>query len=220
MNPNIDSCSKGPLVPGQPLCLWHSATFTWDGRYVVFGDEAGGGTGSECAADDPATRGAFCMIVCRVRLRPSGRSSSRARRRRTTRATRLHRAHHELRPHQRTLRPPDLLVLGRNERDQLDEPGVSAGDRVLRRRASLDGHRRSGQHRSSPDEHVDHVLVQRPHVHDGRWHEPDGRDCERRSARLRGLPPRPAVADAGVELLALQPADAGEPDAVPRDVAR
>ena len=61
MNPNIDSCSKGPLVPGQPLCLWHSATFTWDGRYVVFGDEAGGGTGSECAADDPATRGAFWM---------------------------------------------------------------------------------------------------------------------------------------------------------------
>jgi hypothetical protein len=57
-NPNIDSCAR-TVTAGVPLCLWHSATFTWDGRYVVFGDEAGGGGGSECSSEDPATRGAF-----------------------------------------------------------------------------------------------------------------------------------------------------------------
>jgi hypothetical protein len=59
VNPNIDVCSQQAPPAGQQLCLWHSATFTWDGRYVVFGDEAGGGGGSECAADDPQTKGAF-----------------------------------------------------------------------------------------------------------------------------------------------------------------
>ena len=59
VNPAIDSCAQAAPPAGQQLCLWHSATFTWDGKYVVFGDEAGGGTGSECASDDPQTKGAF-----------------------------------------------------------------------------------------------------------------------------------------------------------------
>ena len=44
-NPNVD--------------FWHSATFTWDGRTVLFGDEAGGGTQPRCRASDPATVGAI-----------------------------------------------------------------------------------------------------------------------------------------------------------------
>jgi hypothetical protein len=59
VNPAIDSCAQAAPPAGQQLCLWHSATFTWDGKYVVFGDEAGGGGGSECAQDDPQTKGAF-----------------------------------------------------------------------------------------------------------------------------------------------------------------
>jgi len=59
VNPAIDTCARVAASPGNPLCLWHSATFTSDGRYVVFDHESGGGGGSECAADDPATRGAF-----------------------------------------------------------------------------------------------------------------------------------------------------------------
>ncbi len=59
VNPAIDVCAQQTPPAGTQLCLWHSATFTWDGRYVVFGDEAGGGGGSECAADDPRTKGAF-----------------------------------------------------------------------------------------------------------------------------------------------------------------
>jgi hypothetical protein len=39
--------------------FWHSATFSYDGRRVVFGDEAGGGTGPACTSTDPATRGAL-----------------------------------------------------------------------------------------------------------------------------------------------------------------
>jgi hypothetical protein len=58
VNPAIDNCARSS-TPGVPVCLWHSATFTWDGKYVVFGDEAGGGGGSECGAEDPASRGAF-----------------------------------------------------------------------------------------------------------------------------------------------------------------
>jgi hypothetical protein len=38
--------------------FWHNAVFTWDGRYVVFTDEAGGGGDPWCAAGVPATIGA------------------------------------------------------------------------------------------------------------------------------------------------------------------
>jgi hypothetical protein len=38
--------------------FFHSAAFTWDGQVVVFGDEAGGGTGPRCRDRDPATLGA------------------------------------------------------------------------------------------------------------------------------------------------------------------
>ncbi len=37
---------------------WHSATFTWDGKRAVFGDEAGGGGLPRCRVVDPATTGA------------------------------------------------------------------------------------------------------------------------------------------------------------------
>ena len=39
--------------------FWHSATFSYDGRRVVFGDEAGGGTGPACTRTDAPTRGAL-----------------------------------------------------------------------------------------------------------------------------------------------------------------
>jgi hypothetical protein len=61
VNPAIDTCARTAATATNPLCLWHSATFTWDGKYVVFGDEAGGGGGAECSSEDPATRGAFWL---------------------------------------------------------------------------------------------------------------------------------------------------------------
>jgi hypothetical protein len=39
--------------------FWHSATFSYDGERVIFGDEAGGGTGPACTSADPPTRGAL-----------------------------------------------------------------------------------------------------------------------------------------------------------------
>jgi hypothetical protein len=39
------------------VAFWHSATFSYDGRRVVFGDEAG--TGPACTSADPMTRGAL-----------------------------------------------------------------------------------------------------------------------------------------------------------------
>jgi hypothetical protein len=39
--------------------FWHSATFSWDGRTAVFGDEAGGGTSPRCRQLDPPTLGAL-----------------------------------------------------------------------------------------------------------------------------------------------------------------
>ncbi len=62
VNPAIDTCARAaPTPPANPLCLWHSATFTWDGKYMVFGDEAGGGGSAECSSEDPPTRGAFWL---------------------------------------------------------------------------------------------------------------------------------------------------------------
>lgn len=39
--------------------FFHSATFTWDGTTVLFGDEAGGGTRPRCRTQDPSTLGAI-----------------------------------------------------------------------------------------------------------------------------------------------------------------
>jgi hypothetical protein len=39
--------------------FWHSASFTWDGSTVLFGDEAGGGTSPRCRESDPDTVGAI-----------------------------------------------------------------------------------------------------------------------------------------------------------------
>jgi hypothetical protein len=39
--------------------FFHSATFSWDGETVVFGDEAGGGTGPRCRTRDADTLGAL-----------------------------------------------------------------------------------------------------------------------------------------------------------------
>jgi hypothetical protein len=38
--------------------IWHSGGFTWDGKVVIFGDEAGGGGEAWCKQGDPSTRGA------------------------------------------------------------------------------------------------------------------------------------------------------------------
>ena len=54
---------EAPTVVGRVhnpnVEFFHSATFSWDGRTVVFGDEAGGGTGPRCRAQDPVTLGAL-----------------------------------------------------------------------------------------------------------------------------------------------------------------
>jgi hypothetical protein len=41
------------------VAFWHSAAFSYDGRRVIFGDEAGGGTGPACRSSDPKTLGAL-----------------------------------------------------------------------------------------------------------------------------------------------------------------
>lgn len=39
--------------------FWHSSSFTWDGKLVLFGDEAGGGTSPRCRTQDAPTLGAM-----------------------------------------------------------------------------------------------------------------------------------------------------------------
>jgi hypothetical protein len=46
-------------VRNANMAFWHSAALTWDGKYVAFGDEAGGGSANVCKADDPTTVGAI-----------------------------------------------------------------------------------------------------------------------------------------------------------------
>lgn len=40
---------------------WHNSAFTWDGKYIAWGDEAGGGIFPECEATDPPTTGAIWL---------------------------------------------------------------------------------------------------------------------------------------------------------------
>jgi hypothetical protein len=37
-----------PVVNNANIDLWHSASFSWDGKVVAFGDESGGGGGARC----------------------------------------------------------------------------------------------------------------------------------------------------------------------------
>jgi LVIVD repeat len=56
-----------PLGPASPNTteIWHSAQFTWDGRYVVFDDEHGGGSGSGCAGSADRTGNGWIYEVRR-----------------------------------------------------------------------------------------------------------------------------------------------------------
>jgi hypothetical protein len=49
-------------VVDKGFAYWHSATFSNDGRKVVFTDEWGGGTRPRCRASDPATWGADAIF--------------------------------------------------------------------------------------------------------------------------------------------------------------
>lgn len=46
-------------VHNSNVDIWHSASFTYDGRLALFGDEAGGGGAPRCRASDPDTLGAI-----------------------------------------------------------------------------------------------------------------------------------------------------------------
>jgi hypothetical protein len=46
-------------VHNSNVDIWHSASFTWDGKVVLFGDEAGGGGQPRCRTTDPASVGAL-----------------------------------------------------------------------------------------------------------------------------------------------------------------
>jgi LVIVD repeat len=48
-------------VDNPNIGAWHNAAFTWDGKYIAFGDEAGGGVFPECEATDPDTKGAIWL---------------------------------------------------------------------------------------------------------------------------------------------------------------
>ena len=57
--------------------FFHSAAFSWDGRTVVFGDEAGGGTGPRCRPQDADTLGALWFYDVRASTTWTTRPSSR-----------------------------------------------------------------------------------------------------------------------------------------------
>ena len=55
---NLEQPVTTARIHNPSVDIWHSAAFTWDGKGVVFGDEAGGGTAPRCRASDPTTLGA------------------------------------------------------------------------------------------------------------------------------------------------------------------
>jgi hypothetical protein len=48
-------------VDNTAVGAWHNSAFTWDGKYVAWGDEAGGGVLPECEATDADTKGAIWL---------------------------------------------------------------------------------------------------------------------------------------------------------------
>jgi hypothetical protein len=58
--------------------FWHSAAFSQDGRRVIFGDEAGGGTGPACTSADRLPAARFGSTTSGASTASRRRSSSRA----------------------------------------------------------------------------------------------------------------------------------------------
>jgi len=52
-------------IHNEAIEIWHSATFTWDGEVVLFGDEHGGGTAPGCAGEEDTTGNIWFYRVVR-----------------------------------------------------------------------------------------------------------------------------------------------------------
>jgi hypothetical protein len=52
LNPRLLWRFDHPVVDTRNIDLWHSATFSWDGKVVAFGDESGGGGAARCTDPD------------------------------------------------------------------------------------------------------------------------------------------------------------------------
>jgi hypothetical protein len=48
LNPKFLWRFDDPAIKTENIDLWHSATFSWDGKVVAFGDESGGGGAARC----------------------------------------------------------------------------------------------------------------------------------------------------------------------------
>ena len=173
----------------DPLfAYWHGATFSNDGKAVLFTDEWGGGYGARCRATDQLSWGADAIYEI-VNKKLVFRSYYKLPVAQTVRRE-LRLARRQPDPDPRQEHHDPGLVPGWRFARRLDRPGEPEGDRLLRPR--------SGQHDAVPVVRrllVD-VLVQRPHLRhgdrarlrhvqahaDGR--RPDGgRDRHRRACR-------------------------------------
>jgi hypothetical protein len=54
LNPRLKWRFDDPVVNTANIDLWHSASFSWDGEVVAFGDESGGGGDERCTDPDDA----------------------------------------------------------------------------------------------------------------------------------------------------------------------
>jgi hypothetical protein len=61
-----------PVLKTENIDLWHSASFSWDGKVVAFGDESGGGGAARCA--DPTDRQGRIHFVDLKTMEQAGRT--------------------------------------------------------------------------------------------------------------------------------------------------
>ena len=121
----------------DPLfAYWHGATFSNDGKAVLFTDEWGGGNGARCRATDQLSWGATRSTRSSTRSSCSAATTSCRWRRRPPR-TASARRHPGAGPRQEHLDPG--LVPGRRLADRLDRPVDAEGDRLLRPRPDQRG---------------------------------------------------------------------------------
>ena len=137
------------------MSFWHSATFSNDGKKILFTDEWGGGGQPRCRATDKMEWGADALftiennkLVFHTLLQAAGRADG---------AGELRRAQRLAHPDPRPRNHGAVVVSGRPVGLRLDRRRSSEGDRVLRSRS---GRRARGW---SMRRLVVRLLVQRRH---------------------------------------------------------
>ena len=161
-----------PVINPANIDLFHSASFSWDGKIVAFGDESGGGGAARCVNPDD-NQGRIWFVDAATGQELTSFKIPRSE------IGRLHDAQLQLRaPAPRQLHPRCVLLHGRHDGRRRERPARGcergrSGDRLAESRGR---------------QQLVVVLVQRPHLRQRRPGPRRLRSPRRRPSLRSGLP--------------------------------